>query len=216
LGQIRKINDVYYIEFYARGLLYSQPAGQTQEQAEVLLAQVEAKIAGGEALTITRHIELVDFFGRFLIEARNQSHSVKTLQRFSSTITHFNSFLQAEFPQVHQLAQLTPSVFESYKAYLAKTRKSKIVNLTILLLREILEYGIKLGFINDNPTLHLRLLPWPKSPKRKPTERHDKIKQLLSKGVGVGKLAQLLNFRDIARILYYSNLIPLSREDMYH
>jgi len=48
MGQIRKINEVYYIEFYARGLLYSQVAGNNLENAQTLLAQVEEKIAAGK------------------------------------------------------------------------------------------------------------------------------------------------------------------------
>ncbi len=215
MGQIRKINGVYYIEFHARGLLYSQVAGTHLEEAQKLLLQVEEKIAGGEALTITRHIDLPDFYERFLSEARAQ-HSPKSVKRFTGTIKHFSGFLDANFPQVRQLAQLTPAVIESYKAYLVKTQKVKIVNLTILLIRDILEFGIKLGFLNDNPSLHVRLLPWPKAPERRPTDRYNKAKQLLPQGVGLGKLSQLLSLSDISRAVYYANLIPLSREDVYN
>ena len=41
-------------------------------------------------------------------------------------------------------------------------------------------------------------------------------KQLLPKGVGLGKFAQLLKLTDISRVIYYANLIPLSREDVYN
>ncbi len=215
MGQIRKINDVYYIEFYARGLLYSQIAGPHLEEAQKLLQQVEEKIAGGEALTIVRHIDLLDFYERFLAEARAQ-YSPKTVRRFESTIKHFSGFLENNFTQAHQLAQLTPAIIESYKAYLVKTQKLKVTNLTILLIRDVLEFGIKLGFLNDNPSLHVRLLAWPKVPERKPTARYNKAKQLLPKGLGLGKFAQLLNLPDVSRTIYYAHLIPLSREDAYN
>jgi hypothetical protein len=215
MGKIRKINDLYYIDFVARGLLYSQVAGNNLEEAQKLLLQVEEKIAGGEALTITRHIDLPDFYERFLSEASAQ-YSPKSVKRFSATIKHFSSFLNENFPQVYQLAQLTPAIIESYKVYLVKTQKPKIVNLTILLLRDILEFGIKLGFLNDNPSLHVRLLPWPKTPARKETPRYELATQLLLKGAGMGKLAQLLKLPDISRAIYYANLIPLSREDVYN
>ena len=244
MGQIRKINGVYYIEFHARGLLYSQVAGNNLEEAQKLLLRVEEKIAGGEALTITRHIDLPDFYERFLSEARVQ-YSPQSVKRFTSTIKHFSGFLDENFPQVRQLAQLTPVIIESYKAYLiampfpkvshmsfpnhdlhrrssaignpgmASSRGIKIVNLTILLIRDILEFGIKLGFLNDNPSLHVRLLPWPTALERRPTVRYNKARQLLSKGLGLGKLSQLLKLPDVSRALYYANLIPLSREDVY-
>jgi phage pi2 protein 07 len=216
MGQIHKINDVYYIEFYARGLLYSQVAGNSLEEAQKMLMQVEEKISTGEALTITRHIDLPDFFERFIVETRGQSfYSLKSVERFKNTIKHFSFFLKQDFTQVYQLDQLTPAIIESYKVYLVKTQKAKIVNLTILLLRDILDFGIKLGFINDNPSLHVRLLPWTKIIKRKPTARYELAKQLFSNGAGLGKVAQLMKLSDITRVVYYVNLIPLSREDEY-
>ncbi len=214
MGQIRKINDTYYIEFYARGLLYSQIAGNDLETARDLLLQIEGKIERGENLTISRHIELQDFFRRFLAEATTQ-HGSSSVRRFSSTIRHFSDFLRNDFPKIHQLDQVVPSVVESYKADLARAQKAKIVNLSVLLLRDILEFGIKLGFINDNPGLHVRLLPWPKSTERKMTERCIKAKQLLSQGVSISKAAQLLNLSDMARLFYFAHSIPLSREDAY-
>ena len=216
MGQIRKINGVYYIEFHARGLLYSQIGGNTEVEAQRLLRQVEEKIAGGEALTIARHIELPDFFDRFLADAAVQyPFSPRTVKRFAAAIKHFSAFLQENYPQARQLAQLTPAIIESYKAYLTKTQKIMIVNLTILLIRDILDFGIKLGFLNDNPSLHVRLLPWPEALKRKVTRRYEIAKRLLPQGVGLGKLVQLLKLPDISRAVYYAHLIPLSREDIY-
>ena len=214
MGQIRKIDDVYYIEFHARGLLYSQPGGRNFEEAQRLLNQIEGKILAGESLTIARHIDLPDFFERFLSEA-GVEHGPRTLIRFEGVIKHFSHFLTRDLPQIQQLSQITPAIIESYKGYLVKEQKVKIVNLTILLLRDALEYGIKLGFLNDNPALHVHLLAWPKAPDRKPTARHELVRNLLQKGIGLGKLSQLLKFPDIARALYFSNLIPIFREDVY-
>ena len=214
MGQIRKINDIYYIEFHARGLLYSQVGGSTLEEAQKLLGQVEEKIAQGEALTIVRYIDLPDFYERFLSDAKTQFSSL-SVGRFSSTIKHFNGFLQEYFPQVGRLDCLTPAIIESYKVYLAKTQKPTAVNLTILLLRDILEFGIKLGFLNDNPSLHVRLQTWTGRRTLKETPRYKLAGQLLSKGTGLARTAQLLKLADIARMIYYANLIPLSREDVW-
>jgi hypothetical protein len=214
MGRIRQIGGLYYIDFTARGLLYSQVAGTHLEEAQKLLRQIEEKIAGGEALMIVRHIDLPDFYERFLSEA-NLQYPPQTVKRFVGVIKHFSGFLQRNFPQINQLAQLTPAVMEAYKVYLAKSQKPKIVNLTVLLIRDILEFGIKLGFINDNPCLHVRLLPWPKTSLRRPTSRFQKAQELLSQGTGLGKLAQLLKLPDISRGIYFAHLIPIHREDMY-
>ncbi len=216
MGQIRTINGQYYIEFYARGLLYSQPAGHDLSAAREQLRQVEARIAGGEALTMARHIDLPDFFERYLNEAEAQSYSPRSLKRYGLLIQDISRFLAAQFPQVRRLDQMTPYVAESYKVHLAKTQRPKITNFSMLLLRDILEYGIKLGFIHDNPCLHVRLLPWPGPKKAKITPRYETVHQLFKQGVGLGKTAQLMKVPDVARLVYFSNLIPLSREDVYN
>lgn len=211
MGEIRKIGDVYYIEFYARGLLYSQVAGQDYTAAEKLLRDTEAKIAGGEALTVVRQIDLTAFFVQFLAYAR-QEFGPKSAERFENALGHFSGFLNAQYPQLKQLSQITPSVMENYKASHIKA-KPALVNFTLLLVREVLEYGIKLGFINDNPTLHVRLLARPSKP-RPVTARHRQAQELLSAGVCLGKAARLLNVSDLARMMYFSHLIPLQRHDI--
>ena len=214
MGQIRKVNDIYYIEFYARGLLYSQVAGPDFVVAEELLQATEKKIAAGEALTIVREIELTIFFKEFLNYACTQFNT-RTVGRFSDVIKHFNEFLNVNDPDIFQLSKATPRVFEAYKAHLIRTQKPNVVNFSILLLREIMEYGIKLGFIHDNPTIHVQLLSLPK--KQHPiTKRYALAQELLSKAVPLGKVCKLLQISDIARLMYYANLIPNSREEMYN
>ena len=78
----------------------------------------------------------------------------------------------------------------------------------------MMEHGIKLGFIHDNPTLHVQLLPLPN--KRRPlTKRYQLAKEFLVKMGSFGRVFRLLKLNDIARMMYFSDLIPLSREEMY-
>ena len=212
MGQIRKVGDTYYIEFYARGLLYSQVAGPDPVAALKLLEATEAKISGGEALTIVREIDLAVFFEQFVVYARGE-FSLKSIDRFTRVIAHFTGFLKTAYPRVILLSRITPSVIENYKAFLVVSAKPRLINFTILLLREILEYGIKLRFINDNPTLHVRLLLLP-ARNRPSTRRYEAARQLFAQGISLGKICKLLQLSDIARIMYYRDLIPLSREDL--
>ena len=213
MGQIRKIGNIYYIEFFARGLMYSQVAGSDENQALKMLEEIEDKISKGEALTIVREINLEVFFQKFLEQAQGE-FSFKSLERFSLTWKSFCDFLFCTYPNISKLSQITPSVLESYRASLVKRAKPKIINLTILLLREILEYGIKTGFINDNPTLHICLLETPQRLMRS-SKRLVTAKDLLSKGVNLGKIYKILKLKDIAQIMFWSNFIPLKREDVY-
>ena len=214
MGTIRKIGDEYFIEFTARGLKYQQKIGPDQTRAEQALKDIEAQIARGEALAIVREIDLAVFFEQFLVYTKDEFGS-KTANRFMDVTGHFKAFLKRQYPDKLQLSAITPSIFEAYKMHLTSSFKPVLVNFSILLLREMMEYGIKLGFINDNPTLHIRLLPW--TAKNPPvTKRYKLVRDLFAKGAGLGKICKLLSLSDIARILYYRNLIPLSREDMYN
>ena len=170
MGQVHKIGDEYYIEFYARGLLYQQKAGGDPQKAAELLRQVEEKIARGELQTISRDIDVDIFFAEFIKYAQSLYHP-HTIRRLQSTVDHFQKFFNHHYPKATKLSEVTPRVAEDYKAFLFKSFEravwplnAKAINLTILLLREILEYGIKTGSINDNPTLHVRLLDIKEAP----------------------------------------------------
>lgn len=212
MGQVRKVGDVYFIEFHARGLLYSQIAGPNEVEALRMLEAVEAKLAAGETLTVVRETQL-DFFFQEFLQFAQQEHSASSYKRFDNLIKHFTAFLKNNYPSVIYLSHVTPVVVESYKqAWVKKSRPHKI-NLSILLLREIMEYGIKLGFINDNPTLHVTLLPgqqrnYIQSP------RFKLAKDLLGKSVPLGKVVKLLKLSDVGRIMYFSNLMPRQREEV--
>ena len=213
MGTVRKVGDTYYIEFFARGLLYSQIAGPDLKAAQELLEKTEATIGAGEALTVVREIDLEAFFTQFLAYA-SQEFNARSAARFKNAIEHFSRFLKDQYPQAKQLSKVTPRVVEDYKASL-DSKNPVLTNFTLLLLREILDHGIKLGFINDNPTLHVRLLPLP--PRKRPlTARYKFAQELLSKGVPLSKVFKLLKLSDIAKMMYYANFIPLQREDMYN
>ena len=69
MGDIRKINDEYYIEFHARGLLYQQKAGKDIARARQLLADIEAKIQQGETGPLVRDVDVDIFFQAFMESA---------------------------------------------------------------------------------------------------------------------------------------------------
>ena len=167
MGDIRKINDEYYIEFHARGLLYQQKAGKDIARARAFLAEIESKIRQGEMGTIVRDVDVDIFFQTFLESAR-QEYALRSFRRFDAAVKHFHGFLKAEFPKVVNLSGVTPAVIDSYRAFLIKPAPShsapKLINFTLLLLRVVLDHGLKLGYINDNPTLHVRFCELPRRP----------------------------------------------------
>lgn len=166
MGTVHKIGNEYYIEFDARGLKYQQKAGPDEKAAWKLLAEIEGKIKEGEMGIIVRDADVDIFLADFLKFIKPQC-SAKTYGRFERAIAHLTAFLNTR-PGIKKLSQLTPKVIEDYKRSLppGKSVNPRKINLTLLLLREIFEYAIKLGYLNDNPTLHIKFFD---SPPRKLT-----------------------------------------------
>ncbi len=163
MGSVRKINSEYFIEFFARGLKYQQKIGPDKTKAQKALQDIEAKIANGEAAIIVRDVDLDIFFQDFL-ENLAPKHFPKTIQRYQSTITHFQHYLRLEHPSLQQLSAITPRIIEEYKLYVLKNFRPgnsshpNIVNLTLILLRDFLQYAIQLGYLSDNPVLYIRFV----------------------------------------------------------
>ena len=159
MGSIKKIKNEYVIEFYARGLKYQQKTGPDRALAEKTLNEIEEKIARGEAALIVRDVDVDIFFHDFLDFAA-KNYPPKTRTRFRSAVEHFGDFLRHGKAHIVKLSQITPGVIEEYKASFRQDSRSEkavkpsVINFTLLLLRDIFEYAIKLGYLNDNPTLH--------------------------------------------------------------
>ena len=211
MGQVRKIGDEYYIEFYARGLLYQQKAGKDENCARQMLVEVEGKIIQGEMGTITRDVDIDVFLKTFLDYAKSE-YSKKTFNRYQSLAKHFVQFLKQENLKLFKLSEVTPRVIESYRIFLIQTPlKPGLINFTLHLLRDTLDYSIKLGYLNDNPTLHVRFIPVVARTQFKNFAIKDveKIKQVLTQGISLGKLHRLLGFQDIAKTFCYSQRCPV-------
>ena len=158
MGQIHKIGSEYYIEFYARGLLYQQKAGEDYEAAVKMLADVESKIQTGELGTIVRDIDL-DIFLKMFLDQVQEKHSLITLERFKRTTDYFNKFLAVKYPLLKKLSEVTPVVIENFRSYMILKNpsiKPGLMNFTLILLEDVLIYGVKLGYLNDNPMVHTK------------------------------------------------------------
>jgi len=157
MGKIQKIGSDYFIEFLARGLKYQQKIGPSRALAVKALKETEEKISRGEAATVVRDIHWTVFLDDFLVGIK-KDFSPKTFQRFRSLVRNFKVFLKQDRPDIARLSELTPRVIEDFRSFLDKANKPD-VNLNIFLLREVFDHAIKLGYLNDNPTLHVRILP---------------------------------------------------------
>jgi len=227
MGSIKKIGDSYYIEFDARGLKYRQEAGPDKKEARVLLKATEEKIRKGEAGTVSLDVTIESFLTDFSRFASVQ-YPPQSAKRLKNTLAHFAKFLTGYRPDPRLLSQLTPKVIEDYKFFLlrgkeehcsanhqglarnAAIRRSRlkpwVINFTILLLREIFEYAIKSGGLNDNPTLHIKLV----ADDRRMHDRfvhNARARAVLDKGISLFRFAHLMKMGDVLRAMPFYRLL---------
>jgi len=203
MGEIKKIEDEYYVEFVARGLTYQQRGGKSKKEAQKLLKDIEAKIAQGELGTLDHDVD-VDIFLKTFLEYAKKEHSAQTYLRFIQCIKYFEEFLNKETDSVVKLSDLTPRIIEQFICFLKdhadfKERDSNTtaINLQIYLMREILQHGITLGNINDNPTLHVVFLKG-RQGKRPETLNEEELKSLTQGARD--------NLKRIMRLIYHTGL----------
>jgi len=241
MGTIRKSGNEYYIEFEARGLKYQQKAGTDKQKAEALLTEVEAKIRKGEMDAVVRDADTFLFLEDYLREAAGR-FDPRSARRVRAAVAHFSGFLRDHFPKIERLSEVTPKIIEAYKTQLARQPAPRVkphtINLTLFLLRDMMDFAVKTGYLNDNPTLHIRLvrkgparvprtipdedLPvaetgdftqvlerWrAKTGESAPVLRNSLAKKLLQKGAAPVRLYHIMGLTDVARIVYYTCFVP--------
>lgn len=202
MGNVLKIDGRYYIEFEARGLKYQQMAGDNEAQAWALLESIESKIRQGEMAIVVRDVPIPVFIKDFS-EFALKTYPAKTAARLRSASDHFVVFLAEKYPEAGVLSHITPKVIEDYKFVLLRAgNKPWVINFTLLLLREMFQYSIKLGYLNDNPTLHIHFIP--DTRKLKVKDQNNKgVQDFLAKGVTLFRLAQLLEFSDVLKAMRF-------------
>lgn len=217
MGTVKRIDNEYYIEFYARGLLYQKKAGKDLNAAKALLKETEDKIKQGEMGIIVRDIELAIFFKSFL-EGGRLHYSKKTLRRFKWACENLTCYLNDRHCGVTMLSQITPQIIEDFRSHwkgnpsqqIKNGKSARNFNVILILLREIFEYGRSLGYINDHPTLHIRLLEWQR--KYKPLFLTDEDQRKLEEDKGVDQAALFIDLAFLTG-LRREEIVNLSYQD---
>lgn len=207
MGSVYKIENVYYVEFEARGLKYQQLAGDNYIAARALLETIEEKIRQSQLSTVDCDVSLESFWLSFNNFALG-NYPVATTSRLKKATGHFSDFLDVRYKDMCFLSSVTPKVVEEYKFFVLNNgAKPWLVNFTLVLLKEVFEYAIKSGYLNDNPTLHISYV----ADDRKQISKNKLAHEALTKGISLFRLAQLLKINDILRVMPF---LPLVRHPL--
>ena len=159
MATIKKVGDEYFVEFYGNGLLFQKWAGKNLEYAEKMCVEIEESLKReGTSIFTVKEADFDIFYDEFCAWAQKE-HFSKTYKRFKTVFDSFRCFFKAQYPDAKKIKIITPFVIEQFKEQLLSQQpplKPQAINFQLYLLRFIFEDAIKRGYLNDNPTLHVK------------------------------------------------------------
>lgn len=162
MGQIIQVNGEYFVEFYGNGLRFRKKAGDSLAEAEAKLAQIESSLSRTAPEVPPGTATCAMFRERFAAYA-DQAYPARTAQRLKAAAAHAGDFLSHTLEEPAYLRAVTPRVLEDYRQNLISEMPGHpvLTNFTLYLLREVFQYAVGLGWLNDNPLVHTRWVPEP-------------------------------------------------------
>jgi len=185
MARIIKRKDEYFVEFYGNGLRFEKYAGKDEEKARELLKEIETSLPNGAMSNVIPDQDIDHFFDEFLREAKN-TYALSTYQYLQSVLGQFSLFLKhtSKLDQ-KKLSVVTPQVMEQFLGYLSEKNKSATdANFQFFLMSCVLDYALKKGYLNDNPSLHI---PFLKDGVRLETFGMDELKEFDLNATGAEK-----------------------------
>ena len=165
MATLRKIGNEYFVEYYAQGLKFAKRGGTDLAHAEKLKNQIEASYPERMEDMYTVRDDSADSFFKAFRQYAKKEFPDRTYRRYISVCNHFEDFLNHHLSAQRKIREITPRLIEEYKAYLLKLNsfnqvrvKPQMINFTLYILGDIMEYAITCKSLNDNPARHVQFL----------------------------------------------------------
>ena len=109
MARIFKRKNVWYIDVRVKGRRIRRRVGRSKRIAELVLQDVEVKIARDEFGFTKRDIS-VDKLIELFLEYNRTNHRQSTMRRYRAVTDHFRRYRSEKRPDVVAVSQLTPEV----------------------------------------------------------------------------------------------------------
>lgn len=167
MGSLFKRGRYWYVDVRVKGRRLRKRIGPSKRDAELVLSDLEVKVAKEEFGFLREKVALEAFFDRF-IQHSITHHRPKTTERYRNVIDHFRAFLEAETKALF-LSDVTREIIDRYKAYRkgiangtsgrgeemapkpARIPKSNTLNFELDTLRLIFNRAIEWDHLSANP-----------------------------------------------------------------
>jgi site-specific recombinase XerD len=165
MATLRKKGNAYFIDYRVNGRRRRKSVGRSKKMAELALKDLEVKLArnelGFEQKDGTFQKLFLDFDAYCKTNLAPSTH-----KRYNAIISNFKRFLRESYPHLEKISQVTPKVFEDYKAFRKspdENAHSRTINAEIVVLRMMFRLAIQWGYAKENPTDGVSRLRIPKA-----------------------------------------------------
>jgi len=148
MARIFKRSDKWYVDYTYKGKRYRQSVGKDKKTADLIIKDIEIKIAKGEYLGITGQSQILfeDFTSEYLDYAKvNKAHST-----YNADCDRLNANLLPYFSR-RCLHEIHNSMIEEFKNMRISKVKGATVNRDLALLKHIYTKAIDWGYVTSNP-----------------------------------------------------------------
>jgi len=151
MASLRKRGNYYFIDYRINGKRVRKHIGESKEEAQRTLKEIEEQLAKGQLAVVDKSSSLENLFLQF--QAYCQSNlAYRTQIRYNAIITNFTRFLSEAFSSLTKIPHLTPQTFHQF----IETRrndgaKDRTINAELIVLRMMFRLAVRWSFMNRNP-----------------------------------------------------------------
>jgi len=171
MGSVYKRGDIWYVNVISKGKRIRRKVGKSKRTADLVLKDLEVKIAKKEFDLDVPDGGLDQVFAQFL-DYSEINHAPRTTLRYSQVINNFRLYQLLKAPKIARVSQLDLTFFEQYKKFRktvdprtldlpdgfpievranAMKGRPKTINYELKTLKSIFSFARKRGLCRHNP-----------------------------------------------------------------
>ena len=152
MASIFKRGNTYYISYYVDGRRKKKAIGKSKKIAEIVVKDIEVKLAKSMIGIIDRNKDLKKFVEEYL--TYSASNKARSTFRRDRVILNKNFLPNIE---VNDLSKITTHALENYKIERLKTVKDMTVNRELITIKAMFNKAVEWGYLDRNLAERIKL-----------------------------------------------------------
>ena len=157
MATIYKRNDTgtWYVSYYYNNKRISEKVGKNKKVAQYRRNEIELQLVKGER-PINSERPISELMSKYEVHLATRPYSKRYHDRISNYFNNFQKYLSLQV--IIKIEEITYEYLDQYLTYRIKDDgiSHKTANGELDFIRNMLNYGIELGYLKDNPASKLK------------------------------------------------------------